>query len=319
MQIRFGDRERIAAGGLLRLALDEDLGTVGDLTSQTVIPASEIGTVQIVSRKVGVLAGVPIVEMVYAALGEQVAVEFHQQDGDRLSSGTVIATLTGSVRSLLTGERTALNFLTLLSGTASLTRQFVDAVAGTNARILDTRKTLPGYRCLQKYAVRCGGGTNHRQGLYDAVMIKDNHLAAWGREPSQSIADAIHHARRNVPVGTMVIVEVDTLAQLKVAFTASPDVILLDNMTPTQLRQAVEIRANWERSLSAGSPQQSEASPQAQGLGRSRPAGDRVELEASGGVTLETIQEIAESGVDRISIGALTHSAPALDLGYDWL
>ncbi|MEZ6057304.1 MAG: carboxylating nicotinate-nucleotide diphosphorylase [Planctomycetaceae bacterium] len=302
MSISFGDRERLAAQSLLALAIDEDLAHVGDLTSQTVIPVDSRGRVQIVSRKRGVLSGLPIVSMVYAAIGgnlqngqdtdgSEIVITPQCQDGDILEPGTIIATLTGSVRTLLTGERTALNFLTLLSGTATLTLQFVEAVKGTHAKILDTRKTLPGYRALQKYAVRCGGGMNHRQGLYDAVMIKDNHLAAWVRDPSHSIADAVRSAREAVPEETMVIVEVDTLDQLRLVLPACPDVVLLDNMPTSQLIEAVSIRNRVARS---------------------------VALEASGGVNLKTIREIAETGVDRISIGALTHSAPALDLGFDW-
>jgi nicotinate-nucleotide pyrophosphorylase (carboxylating) len=201
-----------------------------------------------------------------------------------------VATVTGPLDKLLIGERTMLNFLTHLSGIATLTRRFVDAVAGTKAQILDTRKTLPGYRVLEKYAVRCGGGTNHRMGLYDGVLIKDNHLAAWTK--SESIADAIRTARRKSP-GVSIEVEVDTLEQLREALKGQPEIVLLDNMTPARLREAVAIRDALN-----GQPQ--------------------VLLEASGGVALETVREIALTGVERISIGALTHSAPALDLAFDW-
>jgi nicotinate-nucleotide pyrophosphorylase (carboxylating) len=198
--------------------------------------------------------------------------------------------VTGPIRSLLKGERTVLNFLTQLSGVATLTRQFVDAVAGTKAVILDTRKTWPGYRRLQKYAVRAGGGTNHRMGLYDSTMIKDNHLAAWS-SARKSIAAAIEQVRSSVPAGISIEVEVDTLEQLKEALAGNPDIVLLDNMPPVMLQQAVAVRD------------------------RTAPG---VLLEASGGVTLERICEIAETGVDRISIGALTHSVIALDIGFDW-
>jgi nicotinate-nucleotide pyrophosphorylase (carboxylating) len=203
-----------------------------------------------------------------------------------------VGSLEGPLRSLLTGERTALNFLTHLSGVATLTRKFVDAIAGTPARILDTRKTLPGWRTLQKYAVRCGGGTNHRLGLYDGCLIKDNHLAGWAvAHPASSVSDAIHRARQRLPAGTPIEVEVDTLEQLIAALVARPEIVLLDNMDPPALRKAVEIR-------DATAPE--------------------VQLEASGGIALENVAEIAATGIERISVGAITHSAPALDLAFDW-
>lgn len=182
-----------------------------------------------------------------------------------------------------------LNFMTHLSGIATLTRRFVDAVRGTRAEVLDTRKTLPGWRLLEKYAVRCGGGTNHRMGLYDGVLIKDNHLAAWTE--SDSIAAAVETARQRSPAGVSIEVEVDTLDQLSDALRGGPDIVLLDNMDVATLRQAVNIRDH---------------------------TAPRVLLEASGGVTLETVAAIAQTGVERISVGGLTHSAPALDLAFDW-
>ncbi|MCA9080300.1 MAG: carboxylating nicotinate-nucleotide diphosphorylase [Planctomycetaceae bacterium] len=276
---------------LIQQALAEDLREAGDITSQALIPAEEQGSVRIVSRQQGVLAGLPFAELVYAALGDTVQFERHVEDGSRLHPGTAVATITGSVRALLTGERTALNLLTLLSGNASLTAQFVDAVAGTNAKILDTRKTLPGLRLLQKYAIRCGGGANHRIGLFDAVLIKDNHLGAWKAARHGTLADAVRHCRAQVSAGIIVEIEVDTLDQFRDAIQGAPDIVLLDNMTCEQLSQAVELRAEL---------------------------GPKVELEASGGVHLQTVAGIAATGVDRISIGALTHSAPALDLGFDW-
>jgi len=212
-------------------------------------------------------------------------------DGSPLQSGDHVATVKGPVQLLLTGERIALNFLIHLSGIASKTGEFVRRTAGSNAVILDTRKTLPGYRLLHKYAVRCGGGTNHRMGLYDGMLIKDNHLAARG---NRSVADAVSAARLFLSARSLqlpVEVEVDTLEQLKDALDARPEIVLLDNMKLAQLRQAVALR--------------NETSPS-------------TLLEASGGVNLETVGRIAGTGVDRISIGGLTHSAPALDLGYDW-
>jgi nicotinate-nucleotide pyrophosphorylase (carboxylating) len=279
-----------AARELIRLGLQEDLGERGDVTSQTLIDAGNTGTVQIVARRDGVLAGLPVAERVFEAVDRRVVVKPFVQDGASLAAGTVVADVSGPVRALLTGERTALNFLTHLSGVATLTRRFVNAIAGTRAVILDTRKTLPGYRRLQKYAVRCGGGTNHRLGLFDAILIKDNHLAAWS-DGGRDIADAVRFAREQAPAGVTVEVEVDTLAQLERVLPAGPSIVLLDNMSADEMRQAAERR------------------------NRIAP---RVRLEASGGVTLETVLAIAETGVDRISIGALTHSAPALDLAFDW-
>jgi len=285
--------ELAAADHLIDLALAEDLGPDRvDVTSEVTIPAEAVGSVQIVARQEGVLAGLPIAERVFHRMAGEVHFDVQLQDGSRLSAGAVVATISGPIRTLLTGERTALNFLTLLCGVASLTRRFVDRVEGTSAVVLDTRKTLPGYRLLQKYAVRMGGGTNHRMGLYDGCLIKDNHLA--GRKathPEESLADMLRAIRGELAEDIPVELEVDTLDQLREALPGRPDIVLLDNMSPSQLREAVAIR--------------NEIAP-------------GVLLEASGGVTLETVREIAEAGVDRISIGGLTHSAPALDLGFDW-
>lgn len=293
----FGPPESAAARTLIELALHEDLDDAGDRTSQSVIDARSVGTVHIVARKSGRLAGLPIVAMVFAALDAEVAVLARRQDGDVLAPGDVIAALTGPVRGLLTGERTALNFLTALSGVASLTALFTEAVAQTQTQILDTRKTWPGWRVLQKYAVRCGGGVNHRMGLYDGVMLKDNHLAAWigstGTAPLDrpTIAEAIVTARRAIPKDVPITVEVDSLSQLGEALPGEPDVVLLDNMDVASLRAAVHLRDE---------------------------SSSTALLEASGGVTLDTVAGIAQTGVERISIGALTHSAPALDLAFDW-
>ncbi|MBM4074947.1 MAG: carboxylating nicotinate-nucleotide diphosphorylase [Planctomycetes bacterium] len=271
------------------MAFDEDLSTVGDRTCDVLIDREEQATVQVVARKPGVLSGQLIGQTIFERLDSQVQWTTHHRDGSRLQSGTVVASVSGPLRSLLCGERTMLNFMTALSGIATLTRLYVDEVSGTRARILDTRKTHPGWRILEKYAVRCGGGTNHRMGLYDGVLIKDNHLAAWTE--SKSIAEAVKTARRKTPQGISIEVEVDTLEQLSDALQGCPDIVLLDNMSIETLRQAVAIRDT----TAVG-----------------------VLLEASGGVTLETVRAIAETGVERISVGALTHSAPALDLAFDW-
>lgn len=292
MSALFGEAESTAARTLIDLALQEDLAGRGDLTCQALIDEADLGEVQVVARQPGVLAGTPVAESAFAQLDADVIWTTVIADGSRLNRGDVVATVAGPLRSLLTGERTALNFLTHLSGVATLTRQFVDAVAGTRAKILDTRKTHPGWRVLEKYAVRCGGGTNHRMGLYDGCLIKDNHLAAWGaKSAGKTIAAAIAHARGRLPQGTSIEVEVDTLDQLRDALSARPEIVLLDNMSPDGLRQAVALRDE----LAPG-----------------------VQLEASGGVSLETVGEIARTGVERISAGALTHSAVALDLAFDW-
>jgi nicotinate-nucleotide pyrophosphorylase (carboxylating) len=283
--------ELAAAETLIELGLAEDLDLAGDVTSNTLLPDAAVGTVLVVVREAGVVSGLPLIERVFAGIDSRVAVQLRAHDGARVSRGEVVAEVLGPVRSLLTGERTALNFLTHLSGIASLTRRFVDAIAGTRAVILDTRKTFPGYRRLQKYAVRCGGGVNHRMGLFDAVLIKDNHLAAWTADAGHTVAGAIRRCRTAVPAQVTVEVEVDSLAQLREALPESPDIVLLDNMSLDLLRQAVELRDR---------------------------IAPRVLLEASGGVTLDTVGDIARTGVDRISSGALTHSARALDLAFDW-
>ena len=288
----FADVERQAAQELVRLALQEDLAGRGDLTTAAVIPESAAGSVSIVVRKPGVVSGLPIIPLVFAEVDPRVRVELHAADGDRVRKGTVVAVLTGATRSLLIGERTVLNFLTHLSGVATLTRKFVDLAEGTRAKILDTRKTYPGWRALQKYAVRCGGGVNHRMGLYDGVLIKDNHLAAWvGLDNRPSLREAVAQARKVSPKDVTIEVEVDSLEQLRDVLKAHPDIVLLDNMSPVTMSEAIAIRDREARG---------------------------VQLEASGSVTLETVAAIAATGVDRISIGALTHSAPALDLAFDW-
>lgn len=285
----FGEREQHAAEQLITLALAEDLSTSGDLTCRALIRPEQFATVHVVARGPGILSGSPIGRMVFERLNHAVRWDARRNDGDRVSAGTVIAAVSGPLDSLLIGERTMLNFMTHLSGIASVTNRFVLAAAGTAAKILDTRKTIPGWRLLEKYAVRCGGGTNHRMGLYDGVLIKDNHLAAWSE--SASIAQAIRRARELSPETVAVEVEVDTLTQLHDALDGLPDIVLLDNMSTAMMQQAVTIR--------------SQRAP-------------TVLLEASGGVTLERIPEIARTGVERISVGALTHSAPALDLAFDW-
>jgi nicotinate-nucleotide pyrophosphorylase (carboxylating) len=291
---QFGDRERRNAEALIALAVAEDLDQAGDITSLATIPATARGTALLVARSPGVLAGLPVVARLAAEFALAAGWMPERSDADRLEPGTVVARVTGSMRSLLALERTALNFLQRLSGIASLTAQFVAAVAGTRARIYDTRKTTPGWRALEKYAVRCGGGFNHRQGLYDAVLIKDNHLAWLERDSDRGspdvIAAAVRAARATVPGGTTIEVEVDTLEQLDRALKCGPDIVLVDNLGPEHITEAVQRR-------DAAAP--------------------TVQLEASGGVSLQTVGALAATGVDRISVGALTHSAAALDLAME--
>ncbi|GMQ94489.1 MAG: carboxylating nicotinate-nucleotide diphosphorylase [Acidimicrobiia bacterium] len=263
-------------------AYEEDLADIGDVTTLATIPQDHRSVATIIARSSGCMAGIPIVTMCFAHIDAALTVTRKANDGDMVDAGTVVVEAAGSTRSLLTAERVALNLFGRLSGVATATRAFVDAVDGTGTVISDTRKTTPGLRSLEKYAVAIGGGVNHRMGLYDAVMIKDNHLLA-----SESIADAVTKARALVGTGMLVEIEVDTLDQLTEAVNTDADVVLLDNMTSRELREAVRI------------------------------VNGSMRTEASGGVTLETVREIAETGVDVISVGWLTHSAPALDVAMD--
>jgi nicotinate-nucleotide pyrophosphorylase (carboxylating) len=286
----FNPTEAAACHRLATWALEEDLGSAGDLTSLAVLPPDLSGHAAVVARSPGVLAGLPAARQTFAIVDPTLSFEELVPDGSRLRRGDRVAVVRGPMRSLLTGERVALNFLQRLSGVASLARRYADAVAGLPCVLLDTRKTTPAWRALEKYAVRMGGGTNHRLGLWDGVLIKDNHLAALGPR-ADAVAEAVRRARERYGSSVPLEVEVDTLEQLDVALAAGPDVVLLDNMSNDQMREAVR---------------------------RRNAAAPGVLLEASGGVNLDTVRGIAETGVDRISVGALTHSAPALDLGLDY-
>src|SRR5262245_6623490 len=285
----FTAAETAACRRLIELALDEDLGGVGDLTSRSVIPADRPGRAEFVARAGGVLAGLPAVALVLHAVDPALAWEPLADDGAALTPGLRLGRVAGPMRSVLQAERTALNFLQRLSGVATQTHRYATLIAGLPCKLLDTRKTTPGWRLLEKYAVRQGGGHNHRVGLFDGVLIKDNHLAALGDGPDP-IGRAVRAARAAVLPGIPVEVEVDTFEQFEQALAARPDMILLDNMPPDLLRRCVARRDE---------------------------AGAGVLLEASGGVTLQTLRAIAETGVDRVSVGALTHSAVALDIALD--
>lgn len=264
------------------IALAEDVGT-GDVTSRYFVPAEASVTARIVAREPAVLAGVGTAAEVFRRVDPQLVVAVLQKDGAKIERGDAVLEIKGSPQSILTAERVALNFLQRLSGIATLTRRFVDAISGWRARILDTRKTTPGLRALEKAAVLAGGGTNHRFGLFDMVLVKDNHLATHSADLAQRIA----RIRAERP-GIRIELEADTLDQVRAFLALDVDVILLDNMDVAALREAVEMR------------------------------GDRsVQFEASGGVTLQTVRAIAETGVDFISVGALTHSAPAIDFSLE--
>jgi nicotinate-nucleotide pyrophosphorylase (carboxylating) len=281
--------EADAADALIALALAEDLGTGGDRTSLSTIPETTPGRAAFVARGAGVVAGLPVAARVCAAVSSALVFDPAVPDGTPTARGLTLATVSGPLRAILAAERTALNFLQRLSGVASLTRKYVDAASGFPAKMLDTRKTTPGWRLLEKYAVRMGGGHNHRIGLYDGILIKDNHLAGIGGDVRRAV-----EAARAYPgnAGLPVEVEVDTLDQLEHALAVKADIVLLDNMPPDVIRAAISRR-------DAVSP--------------------NTLLEASGGVNLTTVRDIAATGVDRISVGALTHSAPALDIGLDYL
>jgi len=270
---------------LVHTALAEDLGRAGDITSDSIIPEAATVRVTLRARQAGRLAGIEIAEAVFKLVDSRLRVEKFRRDGDTLAPGDVIAIIQGPARAALTAERTALNFLGHLSGVATATARMVAAVQGHKARICCTRKTIPGMRALQKYAVRAGGGANHRFGLDDAVLIKDNHVGVAG-----SVRTAIARARSHAGHMVKIEVEVDTLAQLEEALLEKPDIIMLDNMSNDMLREAVRITAG------------------------------RAILEASGNVNLDTVAAIAATGVDLISVGALTHSSACLDLGldFDW-
>lgn len=268
---------------VVRRALEEDFGRSGDITSDLTVPEGKQAVAKLVARKAGTIAELVVAECVFGLIDPSLVFCAEQPDGSRVKAAGVLGSISGNARGILTAERVALNFAGHLSGIATATRELVDAVAGTKVKIVDTRKTTPGLRLLEKYAVRCGGGFNHRFGLDDAVLIKDNHIAAAG-----GIRAAVENVRAATAHMIRVEVEVDTLDQLDEALGLGVDTILLDNMNPDQLSRAVQV------------------------------TNGRAVLEASGNVTLATVRAIAETGVDYISSGAITHSAPNLDVGLDF-
>lgn len=273
---------RLLIEPIVRAALAEDLGRAGDLTTDSIIGPDATATVQLVARDRGVLAGLPLAQLAWELVDPRIECDVHLADGSRLQPGSVIATVHGPARGLLTGERVALNFLGHLSGVATGTATIADAIAHTRTTVADTRKTIPGLRALQKYAVVCGGGSNHRFGLDDAVLIKDNHIAVAG-----GVRAAFEAARANAGHLVKIEVEVDDLAMLAELLELRVDAVLLDNMTPDRLRRAVAM------------------------------VDGRMLTESSGRVSAETVVPVAEAGVDLISIGALTHSVTVLDIGLD--
>ncbi len=265
---------------LIDRALAEDIGT-GDVTTRAIVPAAATGRAAILAKADGIVAGLPVVSQVFHRVDPHIQLEMHATDGEPVTAGDVVATVTGPLAGILTAERVGLNFLCHLSGIATLTARFVDAVASYNAVILDTRKTTPGWRMLEKYAVRVGGGHNHRRGLYDMVLVKDNHIAIAG-----SVTAAVRRIR-DADVTVPIEVEVTTISELKEVLPLGVDRVLLDNMDIPTLREAVRVTAG------------------------------RVPVEASGGITLDNVTAVAATGVDYISIGALTHSVPALDFSLE--
>lgn len=269
---------------LIRAALAEDIGRIGDITSAATIPDNKMSTLVIKTRQDGCLAGLDMALRSFTIIDPEITITTHKNDGDRIKAGDVLATVTGRARALLTAERTCLNLLGHLSGIATQTQNMVDLIAHTNARLVDTRKTLPGLRAVQKYAVRCGGGYNHRFALDDAVMIKDNHIAVCG-----SITQAVAAARESVGHTTKIEIEVDNLDQLREVLTTDADIVLLDNMPPALLKQAVKM------------------------------VNGKMVTEASGNINAKTIASVAETGVDYISAGCLTHSVMNVDIGLDYI
>ena len=295
MQVEL-DLEKIR--DIVQLAIKEDIGA-GDITSKIFIPDGFETEGVIIAKEAGIVAGLPVAGYVLSQIDENLIFTSNIEDGSRVKKGTIIGSVKGLTLSLLSAERLVLNFLQRLSGIATATNRFAEKIKGYRTQIMDTRKTAPGWRYLEKYAVRVGGGINHRMGLYDQILIKDNHLKAMGSEKENgTISRLVRKAREQIENGMLIEVEVEDLCQIKDVVDAGVDIILFDNMEPSKIREAVDIVKEIEKNQDAGT-------------------GKAILTEASGNITIENVEEYADAGVDRISVGAITHSARALDISFD--
>jgi len=283
---------------IVQLAIKEDIGD-GDITSKIFIPDGSKTEGMLIAKEAGVVAGLPVAGYVLSQIDENLILTSNIEDGSRVKKGTIIGSVKGLILSLLSAERLVLNFLQRLSGIATATNRFAEKIKGYRTQIMDTRKTAPGWRYLEKYAVRVGGGINHRMGLYDQILIKDNHLKTMGSEKENgAISRFVRKAREQIENGMLIEVEVEDLCQIKEVMDAGVDIILFDNMEPSKIREAVGMVKEFEKNQGAGT-------------------GNAILTEASGNITIENVEEYADAGVDRISVGAITHSARALDISFD--
>ncbi|MGR3303025.1 MAG: carboxylating nicotinate-nucleotide diphosphorylase [Candidatus Scalindua sp.] len=283
---------------IVQLAIKEDIGD-GDITSKIFIPDGSETEGMLIAKEAGIVAGLPVAGYVLSQIDENLILTSNIEDGSRVKKGTIIGSVKGLTLSLLSAERLVLNFLQRLSGIATATNRFAEKIKGYRTEIMDTRKTAPGWRYLEKYAVRVGGGINHRMGLYDQILIKDNHLKTMESEKeSGAIGRLVNKAREQIENGMLIEVEVEDLCQIKDAVDAGVDIILFDNMEPSKIREAVDMVKEFEKNQGAGT-------------------GKAILTEASGNITIENVEEYADAGVDRISVGAITHSARALDISFD--
>ena len=295
MQVEL-DLEKIR--DIVQLAIKEDIGD-GDITSKIFIPDGSETKGMLIAKEAGIVAGLPVAGYVLSQIDENLIFTSNIEDGSRVKKGTIIGSVKGLTLSLLSAERLVLNFLQRLSGIATATNRFAEKIKGYGTQIMDTRKTAPGWRYLEKYAVRVGGGINHRMGLYDQILIKDNHLKAMGTEKeNDTISRLVKKAREQIKNGTLIEVEVEDLCQIREVMDAGVDIILFDNMEPSKIREAVEMVKEFENSRDAGN-------------------GRAILTEASGNITIENVEEYADAGVDRISVGAITHSVRVLDISFD--
>lgn len=295
MQVEL-DLEKIR--DIVQLAIKEDIGD-GDITSKIFIPDGSESEGMLVAKEAGIVAGLPVAGYALSQIDENLIFTSNIEDGSMARKGTILGSVKGLTLSLLSAERMVLNFLQRLSGIATSTNMFAERIKGYRTQIMDTRKTAPGWRYLEKYAVRAGGGINHRMGLYDQILIKDNHLKAMGTEKeNDTISRLVKKAREQIKNGTLIEVEVEDLCQIREVMDAGVDIILFDNMEPSKIREAVEMVKEFENSRGAGS-------------------GRAILTEASGNITIENVEEYADAGVDRISVGAITHSVRALDISFD--